>query len=178
MTRISKLTDSGIPPAIESIAKLLLERLNDQSSEFGAYFLDVFHDQIEEPPYVVFALLTLIPGDLEGEECPSVKDLAEQVRSAYGSTLTSTREIRTRDARECLSTSMVTKKSLGSGEDNVETEYLDLRIFVPLPEFDQIVSLLLVTPNVELEEEFQELFETIASTLRFDSAPEEELTPS
>jgi hypothetical protein len=178
MIRISKLTDAGIPPAIESIARLVLERLNDQSSEFGAYFLDVFNDQMDEPPYVVFALLTLIPGNLEGEECPSVQDLAEQVRSAYGSTLTSTREIRTGDARECLSTSMVTKKSLGSGEDLIETEYLDLRVFVPLPEFDQIVSLLLVTPNVELEEEFQELFETIASTLAFEAAPEEDLAPS
>jgi len=176
--RISKLADVGIPPAIESIARIILERLNSETSEFGSYFLDVFNSEPNEPPYLVFALLTLIPGSLEGEECPSLEDLAQQVKSRYGDTLASVSEIRTEEGRDCLSTAMVTTKTYGDGEEQIESQHLDLRVFVPLPEFDQIVSLLLVTPNVELEESFRELFESIAGTLRFEAAPEEDLEPS
>lgn len=178
MNRITKLTNSGVPPAIESMARLVLERLNDETSEFGAYFLDIFDEESNEQPYVVFAVLTLIPGSLNGEECPTVQELAEQVRATYGDTLVTVRDLSTGDGRDCISSSMITKKSFDSGGEKIETEYLDLRIFIPLPEFDQIVSLLLVTPNAELEEEFRELFETIASTLRFEVAPEEDLAPS
>jgi len=178
LNRISKITDAGIPTAIDSIARLILERLNSETSEFGSYFLDIFNEEPDEPPYLVFALLTLVPGNLEGEECPSVEDLAEQVKSTYGETLVSVREVRTEQDRSCLSTAMVTTKTYGVGEDQIESQHLDLRVFVPLPEFDQIVSLLLVTPNVELEEDFRELFESIAATLRFEAAPEEDLEPS
>lgn len=178
LSRISKITDAGIPTAIESIARLILERLNSETSEFGSYFLDVFNEEPDEPPYFVFALLTLIPGNLEGEECPSVEELGEQVKSTYGATLVSVREVRTEQGRPCLSTAMVTKRTDGDGDDRVESQNLDLRVLVPLPEFDQIVSLLLVTPNVELEEEFRDLFESIAATLRFEAASEEDISLS
>lgn len=178
LSRISKFTDAGIPPAIESIARLILERLNNETSEFGAYFLDIFNEEPGEPAYVVFALLTLIPGSLQGEECPTIQELGDQVRSTYGDSLVSVREIRTEDGRECLSTSMIVTKSLGEGDDRLESQNLDLRVFVPLPEFDQIVSLLLVTPNIELEEDFRDLFETIASTMRFEAASEDAIIPS
>ena len=178
LSRISKLTDAGIPTAIDSIARLILERLNSETSEFCSYFLDVFNDEPSEPPYLVFALLTLIPGNLEGEECPGLEELAQQIKSTYGDTLVSVNEIRTEEGRDCLSTAMVTTKTYGDGEDQIESQHLDLRVFVLLPEFDQIVSLLLVTPNIELEEDFRELFESIAGTLRFEAAPDEDLEPS
>ncbi len=175
LDRIADLADVGIPPAFDSIARIMLERLNDDTSEFGSYFLDVFMDEPTGEPYVVFALLTLMPGNLEGEECPSIAELEAQVKSTYGDTLSSTREIRTEQGQECLSLSLISRKSYGIDSAKVEVEYLDLRIFIPLPQFDQIVSLLLVTPNVELEDEFRDLFEAVASTLRFEAAPMEEL---
>lgn len=176
--RIADLADVGIPPAFDSIARIMLERLNDDTSEFGSYFLDVFMDEPTGEPYMVFALLTLMPGSLEGEECPSIAELEAQVKSTYGDTLSSTRQIRTEQGRNGLTTSMISRKSYGIDSADVEVEYLDLRIFIPLPELDQIVSLLLVTPNVELESEFRDLFEAIASTLRFEAAQTEDLPTS
>lgn len=178
INQVTRLSNLGIPPAVGSIMRLVLEQINDESSEFGAYFLDVFDVEGDGEPYIVFAILTLIPGSLGGEECPSVQELEEQVRATYGDTLTQTKKIRTGDGRECLLTSIVVDRVFGTGEERVNAKYVDLRVLVPLKEFDQIVSLLLVTPNIELEEEFRELFETIASTLRFEAASEEDLTRS
>lgn len=177
MERLGKLAGANVPPLVDSFARLALERLCDEDAEFGSYYLDLFqHDDPNEPPYLVLALLTLIPGRLDGEACPSLDQLAAQLRSTYGSSLLSVREILTEDGRQCLSTSMINTTTLGDGDQRIESRAVDMRVYVPAPEFDQIITLLCVTPNIELETELRELFETIAATLRLEPAEESELS--
>jgi hypothetical protein len=176
LERAARLSDFGIPPAIESLLTSFLEWAATGEVIFAAYLFDVIATAADPASLQpLLAILTVSASSLSGYDENTLDDFRAELVRAYGDELVGASLLTTAEDRAGMAVQIRRKSSIPQADgDAVDVDYVDLRAYIPVPETGQLAVLSMVSANTDFERELAELFGSLVPTFALEHVNEAE----